>query len=139
MFEECFTLGSFPCLFHVVPTCLFRIPEARGRCAAQCIFTAFLLGLFKYRGLWTESQRLNVPFVSCQAGTSLSPPLLLADHFQKSGLSIYNNNWSSIYDFTPVPGEQNFTLLPSVSYESRFLPNGVLLRSLECSCRKQDH
>ncbi|XP_002741479.1 protein XRP2-like [Saccoglossus kowalevskii] len=37
----------------------------------------------------------------------------LKDHFKKSDLSVYNNNWSSIHDFTPVPGEQNWSLLPS--------------------------
>ncbi|CAD5120847.1 DgyrCDS9400 [Dimorphilus gyrociliatus] len=29
----------------------------------------------------------------------------------EAGLSIYNNKWSSIHDFTPVPGEDNYTLL----------------------------
>ncbi|XP_070565098.1 LOW QUALITY PROTEIN: protein XRP2-like [Ptychodera flava] len=37
----------------------------------------------------------------------------LKEHFKKSDLSVYNNNWSSIHDFTPVPGETNWSLLPA--------------------------
>lgn len=36
----------------------------------------------------------------------------LEDQFHKADLSIYNNNWSSVHDFTPVPGETNYSLLP---------------------------
>ncbi|KAK6169351.1 hypothetical protein SNE40_020422 [Patella caerulea] len=35
----------------------------------------------------------------------------LKDQFKAAGLSIYNNNWSNIHDFTPVPGENNFGLM----------------------------
>ncbi|XP_061682026.1 protein XRP2 [Syngnathoides biaculeatus] len=36
----------------------------------------------------------------------------LAFHFKDAGLSIFNNNWSNIHDFTPVAGETNWSLLP---------------------------
>uniref|UniRef100_A0A8C9TQY3 Protein XRP2 n=1 Tax=Scleropages formosus TaxID=113540 RepID=A0A8C9TQY3_SCLFO len=36
----------------------------------------------------------------------------LAYHFKDAGLSIFNNNWSNIHDFTPVSGETNWSLLP---------------------------
>ncbi|KAJ9591481.1 hypothetical protein L9F63_001967, partial [Diploptera punctata] len=36
----------------------------------------------------------------------------LEDHFQQSGLSVFNNNWSSIHDFTPIEGETNWCLFP---------------------------
>ena len=29
-------------------------------------------------------------------------------------MSVYNNNWSTIHDFTPVPGENNYSLLSEV-------------------------
>lgn len=31
------------------------------------------------------------------------------DHFKGAGLSIFNNNWSNIHDFTPVEGETNWS------------------------------
>ena len=48
--------------------------------------------------------------------------LPLTDQFQHAGISVYNNNWSSIYDFTPVPGENNFNLMAEVSPIFCFLP-----------------
>ncbi|XP_008327583.1 protein XRP2 [Cynoglossus semilaevis] len=36
----------------------------------------------------------------------------LAFHFKDAGLSIFNNNWSNVHDFTPVSGENNWSLLP---------------------------
>lgn len=39
----------------------------------------------------------------------------LAFHFKDAGLSIFNNNWSNIHDFTPVSGENNWGLLPEDS------------------------
>ncbi|XP_050416490.1 protein XRP2 [Patella vulgata] len=35
----------------------------------------------------------------------------LEGQFKAAGLSVYNNNWSKIHDFTPVPGENNYSLL----------------------------
>jgi len=34
----------------------------------------------------------------------------LEDHFTKSNLNIYNNNWSSIHDFSPSMDRNNWTL-----------------------------
>ncbi|XP_017278877.1 protein XRP2 [Kryptolebias marmoratus] len=39
----------------------------------------------------------------------------LAFHFKDAGLSIFNNNWSNIHDYTPVSGENNWSLLPEDS------------------------
>lgn len=36
----------------------------------------------------------------------------LAFQFKDAGLSIFNNTWSNIHDFTPVSGELNWSLLP---------------------------
>ncbi|MGH0165105.1 UNVERIFIED_CONTAM: hypothetical protein FKN15_064408 [Acipenser sinensis] len=36
----------------------------------------------------------------------------LAFQFKDASLSIFNNNWSNIHDFTPVSGETNWSLLP---------------------------
>ncbi|XP_056271251.1 protein XRP2-like isoform X2 [Pseudoliparis swirei] len=36
----------------------------------------------------------------------------LAFHFKDAGLSVFNNNWSNVHDFTPVAGENNWSLLP---------------------------
>ena len=35
--------------------------------------------------------------------------------FKDSGLSVFNNNWSNIHDFTQDPTEKHYTLLPEVS------------------------
>ena len=40
--------------------------------------------------------------------------LYLLGQFQAASLSPYNNKWSDIYDFTPVPGDNNHSLLPEV-------------------------
>jgi len=37
------------------------------------------------------------------------------DQFNKAGVSLVNNNWSNIHDFTPASGEVNWTLLDHVS------------------------
>nr|XP_032836796.1 protein XRP2 [Petromyzon marinus] len=34
----------------------------------------------------------------------------LASQFRDAELSIFNNQWSGVHDFTPVPGERNFSL-----------------------------
>lgn len=46
----------------------------------------------------------------------------LAFHFKDAGLSIFNNNWSNIHDFTPVSGENNWSLLPETSAVLDFVP-----------------
>lgn len=35
--------------------------------------------------------------------------------FKQAELSVYNNNWSNVHDYTPVPGESNITILPEVN------------------------
>lgn len=34
------------------------------------------------------------------------------EHFQKAALSVFNNNWSNVHDFTPIEGENNWCLFP---------------------------
>ncbi|KAG9349512.1 hypothetical protein JZ751_027957 [Albula glossodonta] len=46
----------------------------------------------------------------------------LAFHFKDAGLSIFNNNWSNIHDFTPVSGETNWSLLPEDTSVLDFVP-----------------
>uniref|UniRef100_A0A8C4QXH2 Protein XRP2 n=1 Tax=Eptatretus burgeri TaxID=7764 RepID=A0A8C4QXH2_EPTBU len=38
----------------------------------------------------------------------------LASQFQAAGLDVFNNNWSNVHDFTPIVGEQNWTILTSL-------------------------
>ncbi|KAJ4443069.1 hypothetical protein ANN_04719 [Periplaneta americana] len=38
--------------------------------------------------------------------------VVISEHFQQAGLSVFNNNWSSIHDFTPIEGENNWCLFP---------------------------
>ena len=40
----------------------------------------------------------------------------ISDQFKSACLSIFNNNWSNIHDFTPAEGERNWSLLPKVSF-----------------------
>lgn len=51
----------------------------------------------------------------------------LAFQFKDAGLSIFNNNWSNIHDFTPVSGELNWSLLP----ENAVIQDHVPLPSTE--------
>ncbi|XP_017335897.1 protein XRP2 [Ictalurus punctatus] len=46
----------------------------------------------------------------------------LAFHFKDAGLSIFNNNWSNIHDFTPVSGETNWSLLAEDAAVSEHVP-----------------
>ncbi|KAJ8247002.1 hypothetical protein GJAV_G00257650 [Gymnothorax javanicus] len=46
----------------------------------------------------------------------------LGFHFKDAGLSIFNNNWSNIHDFTPVSGETNWSLLPEDAEVFDFVP-----------------
>uniref|UniRef100_A0A672L9R9 Protein XRP2-like n=1 Tax=Sinocyclocheilus grahami TaxID=75366 RepID=A0A672L9R9_SINGR len=46
----------------------------------------------------------------------------LAFHFKDAGLSIFNNNWSNIHDFTPVSGETNWSLLPEDAVVLEYMP-----------------
>ncbi|XP_032232280.1 protein XRP2 [Nematostella vectensis] len=46
----------------------------------------------------------------------------LEGQFEKASLSVYNNNWSNIYDFTPAAGETTWSLLPENSKVEDFIP-----------------
>ncbi|KAK7481501.1 hypothetical protein BaRGS_00027263 [Batillaria attramentaria] len=47
----------------------------------------------------------------------------LEGQFRSSGLSIFNNNWSNLHDFTPVPGEgANFGFLPEDAKVEEYVP-----------------
>lgn len=46
----------------------------------------------------------------------------LRQQLQDAGISVFNNNWSSIHDFTPVPGENNYGLLPKEATLTDHLP-----------------
>ncbi|KAJ8407259.1 hypothetical protein AAFF_G00278330 [Aldrovandia affinis] len=46
----------------------------------------------------------------------------LAFHFKDAGLSIFNNNWSNVHDFTPVSGETNWGLLPEGAEVLDYVP-----------------
>lgn len=46
----------------------------------------------------------------------------LAFQFKDAGLSIFNNNWSNIHDFTPVSGELNWSLLPENAVIHNYVP-----------------
>nr|XP_021523237.1 protein XRP2 isoform X1 [Aotus nancymaae] len=46
----------------------------------------------------------------------------LAFQFKDAGLSIFNNTWSDIHDFTPVSGELNWSLLPEDAVVQDYVP-----------------
>ncbi|NXD64751.1 XRP2 protein, partial [Eolophus roseicapillus] len=46
----------------------------------------------------------------------------LALQFKDAGLSIFNNTWSNIHDFTPVSGENNWGLLPENAVVQDYVP-----------------
>ncbi|KAJ8399608.1 hypothetical protein AAFF_G00410190 [Aldrovandia affinis] len=46
----------------------------------------------------------------------------LAFHFKDAGLSIFNNNWSNVHDFTPVSGETNWSLVPEEASVLDYVP-----------------
>ncbi|XP_063956961.1 protein XRP2-like [Lytechinus pictus] len=46
----------------------------------------------------------------------------LYDQFKAAGLKAFSNTWSNIHDYTPVPGEENWTLLPEDLNVEEFLP-----------------
>lgn len=51
-----------------------------------------------------------------KCGLDIHTNVMCSDQFQKSGLSVFNNNWSDIHDFTPVPDEKNYSFLPQVMF-----------------------
>ncbi|NXA46833.1 XRP2 protein, partial [Nothocercus julius] len=46
----------------------------------------------------------------------------LALQFKDAGLSIFNNTWSNIHDFTPLAGENNWGLLPENATVQDYVP-----------------
>lgn len=46
----------------------------------------------------------------------------LALQFKDAGLSIFNNTWSNIHDFTPVSGNNNWDLLPENAVVQDYVP-----------------
>ncbi|KAK3726970.1 hypothetical protein QZH41_014713, partial [Actinostola sp. cb2023] len=46
----------------------------------------------------------------------------LEDQFQAADLSLYNNNWSNIHDFTPAAGETTWSLLPEDAQVDAYVP-----------------
>ncbi|KAM8820547.1 protein XRP2 [Eudromia elegans] len=46
----------------------------------------------------------------------------LALQFKDAGLSIFNNTWSNIHDFTPLSGENNWGLLPENALVQDYVP-----------------
>lgn len=46
----------------------------------------------------------------------------LKEQLFAAGLSPFNNNWSSIHDFTPVPGENNYAFIKKSTVMTDYLP-----------------
>ncbi|KAG0729473.1 Protein XRP2 [Chionoecetes opilio] len=65
---------------------------------------------------------------------------LVNNHFAKAGLSVFNNNWSNVYDFTPVEGETNWSTVtqPSALPRSLPLPRSQPLASVGLSVEEED-
>lgn len=59
----------------------------------------------------------------------------LEGQFKDSGLSVFNNNWSNIHDFTQDPTEKHYTLLPEDAKVEDYvpLPTGEDFQFLEIS------
>jgi len=72
----------------------------------------------------------------------------LEDHFIQANLSPYNNFWWNIHDFTPVPGQKNWSILGGCYKVTDFLPlpgvnkggEGVCkeLKQIAISCSEDD-
>lgn len=63
----------------------------------------------------------------------------LRDQFSKAGLSLFNNNWSNVYDFTPVEGETNWSCVsqPTALPASLPLPRTQPLASVGLSVEEE--
>jgi len=49
----------------------------------------------------------------------------LQDQFEKAGLTVFSSNWFNIHDFTPVDGENNWSLLPEGVEVESYVPKPV--------------
>lgn len=45
----------------------------------------------------------------------------MMDHMTAASLSIFNNNWYQIHDFTPVPGENNYTFMENADAIQKYM------------------
>ena len=45
---------------------------------------------------------------------NMLPSIDNTGQFDAAGVSLYNNNWSNIHDFTPAADEETWSLLPEV-------------------------
>ena len=50
--------------------------------------------------------------LTVQPLTGTASCLSPADQFDAAGLQIFSSCWSNLHDFTPVDGEQNWSLIP---------------------------
>ena len=41
------------------------------------------------------------------------------EQLKKTKVSQFNNNWNNIHDFTPIPGETNYSFLAKVIFISK--------------------
>ncbi|XP_076043235.1 protein XRP2-like [Oratosquilla oratoria] len=58
----------------------------------------------------------------------------LKEQFDKASLSIFNNNWANIHDFTPVEGEKNWSVMSQATVDQSVkLPTSELLKSVQVS------
>ena len=48
------------------------------------------------------------------------------DQLKKTKVSQYNNNWNNIHDFTPIPGETNYSFLAKVKFMQKMKFNRLL-------------
>ncbi|XP_019621821.1 PREDICTED: protein XRP2-like [Branchiostoma belcheri] len=64
----------------------------------------------------------------------------LESQFASAGLSVFNNNWSNIHDFTPVPGETSWSLLSEDIKVEDCLPNPTTeqFQGVQISTQSQD-
>jgi len=45
----------------------------------------------------------------------LTDVLYITGQFEAAKLSVFNNNWGNIHDYTPAAGERTWSLLPEVT------------------------
>ena len=48
------------------------------------------------------------------------------DQLKKTKVSQFNNNWNNIHDFTPIPGETNYSFLAKVKFMQKMKFNRLL-------------